>query len=68
MNSRYETVVRACVAFMDLVLNCGGEGFVLQNKGNFLYFVAIENSTMDSSMKTMEDGVVDRPLIAMLNL
>jgi hypothetical protein len=38
-----------------------GWGLSLQNKGNFLYSAATTNSTMDSSTKTMEDGVVDSP-------
>ena len=46
---------------MDSVLDCGGGGFSLQSKGNFLYSAATTNSTMDSSVKTMEDGVEDSP-------
>jgi hypothetical protein len=34
---------------------------LLQSKGNFLYSTATTNSTMDSSTKTMNDGVVDSP-------
>jgi hypothetical protein len=54
-------VARAYVASVDLVLDCGGGGLSLQSKGNFLYYAATANSTMDSSAKTMEDGVVDSP-------
>ena len=53
----YENVPRAYIASMDSILNCGD--FSLQSKGKFLYFVATANSTIDSSTKTMEDGVVD---------
>ena len=60
-------MARACVASVNSVLDCGGGGFALQSKDNFLYSIAIANSTMDSSTKMMENGVVDSPLIAMLN-
>ena len=46
---------------MDSILDCGRGGFLLQSKGNFLYFAAIANSTMDNFAKTIEDGVVDSP-------
>ena len=59
MDSKYEIVARACIASVDVVLDCEMGGFSLQNKGNFFYFVAIANSIMDNSTKTMEDGVVD---------
>ena len=54
-------MAKACVASVDSVLNCKSRGFALQSKGNFLYSPAIVNSTMDSSTKMMEDGVVDSP-------
>ena len=50
-----------CVASVDSVLDCGGGGCTFQNTGNFLYSAAIVNSTIDSSEKPMEDGVVDSP-------
>ena len=40
-------------------MDCGGWDYLLQSKGNILYFVAIANSTMDSSTKMIEDVVVD---------
>jgi hypothetical protein len=46
---------------VDSVVDCGGWDYSLQSKGNFLYSVAIANSTMDSSTKMIEDGVVDSP-------
>ena len=54
-------MARACVASMDSILDCGGGSFVLQSKGNFLYSTAIVNSTMDNSIKMMEDGSIDSP-------
>ena len=54
-------MVGTCVASVDSVLDCGGGGYTLQSKGNFLYSAATANSTMASSAKTMEDGVVDSP-------
>ena len=60
-DSRYETVAGAYIASMDSILDCGGRGCALQNKDNFLYSAATAISTMDTSAKTMEDGVVDSP-------
>jgi hypothetical protein len=51
----------ACVASVDSVLDCGGGGCTLQSTGNFLYSAATANSTIDSSGKMIEDGVVDSP-------
>ena len=51
----------ACVASVDSVLGCGGGGCTLQSTGNFLYSTATVNSTIDSSGKMIEDGVVDGP-------
>ena len=42
-------------------MDCGGWDYLLQSKGNFLYSTAIKNSTIDSSTKMIEDGVVDSP-------
>jgi hypothetical protein len=39
----------------------GGWDGSIQSKGNFLYSAATANSTMDCSMKMMEDGIVDSP-------
>jgi hypothetical protein len=61
LDSGYEIVLRACVASVDVVLDCGGGDFSNQSKGNFLYSTATANSTIDSSTKTMKDGVVDSP-------
>jgi hypothetical protein len=44
-------------------MDCGGWDCSLQSKGNFLYSTAIANSTMDSSTKMIEDGIVDSPPI-----
>jgi hypothetical protein len=46
---------------MDSVFDCGGGDYSLQSKGNILYSAATANSTMDSSTKIMEDGIVDSP-------
>jgi hypothetical protein len=54
-------VPRACVASVDSVFDCGGGDYSLQSKGNILYSAATANSTMDSSTKIMEDGIVDSP-------
>ena len=35
--------------------------FFQQNKDNFLYFAATTNSTMDYSIKVIEDSAVDSP-------
>jgi hypothetical protein len=40
-------------------MDLGGYDYLLQSKGNFLYFAAIENFTMGKSTKMIEDGVVD---------
>ena len=58
-DSGYENVAGACVASVDLVPDCGGGVFTIQSKGNFLYSAATANSTIDSSKKTIEDGIVD---------
>ena len=60
-DSGYEAMAGACVASVDLVLDCGGGGCVLQSKGSFFSSIATANSTMDNSTKTIEDGVVDAP-------
>jgi hypothetical protein len=49
------------VASVDSVVDCTGWDCSLQSKGNFLYYAATANSTMDNSTKTMDDGVVDSP-------
>jgi hypothetical protein len=54
-------VPRTCVASVDSVVDCGRWDCSLQSKGNFLYSAATANSTMDSSTKMIEDGVVDNP-------
>jgi hypothetical protein len=54
-------VPRTCMASVDSVVNCDGWNCSLQSKGNFFNSVTIANSTMDSSTKTMDDGVVDSP-------
>ena len=52
-------MAKTCVVSVDSILDWGGGGCTLQSKGNFFYSTTIANSTMDSSVKTMEDGVVD---------
>jgi hypothetical protein len=42
-------------------MDLGGYDYLLQSKGNFLYFAAIENFAMDNSTRMIEDGVVDSP-------
>ena len=42
-------------------MDFGGWDCSLRGKGNFLYSTTIAKSTIDSSTKTMEDGVVDSP-------
>jgi hypothetical protein len=54
-------VPSACIASVDSVVDFGGWNCSLRGKGNFLYSTAIAKSTMDSSTKTMEDGIVDSP-------
>jgi hypothetical protein len=46
---------------LDLVMDLERLDFFQQNKGNFLYFAATANSTMDYSAKVIEDSVVDSP-------
>ena len=66
---------RTCIPSMDSVVDCRRWNCSLQSEGNFLYFVAIANLTMDSSTKMMEDGVVDslpncnaQPVIVLFHL
>ena len=51
----------ACMASMDSIIDCTRWDCSLQSKGNFLYYAAIANSTMDNSTKTADDGIVDSP-------
>ena len=60
-DSQYEYVQRAYAASMDLVLDLKGLDFSQQRKENFLFFAATVNSTMDYSIKVIEDSVVDNP-------
>ena len=49
------------MASVDSVVDCGGWNYLLQSKGNFFYFAATANSTMDNSTTTKDDGVVNSP-------
>ena len=60
------TLALLCQASADSILDYGQ--YVILSTGNFLYSAPTVNSTMDFSIKPIEEGVVDSPLNSKLHL
>ena len=60
------TVALPCQASADSILDY--EQYVIFSTGNFLYSAPMVNSTMDFSVKPIEEGVVDSPPNSKLRL